>query len=232
MELSWVILICGAATLVAGLIFVFFGYKLARFLMPLCGTALVLLALRAFVLGALHLDALGTWLFMGGAGVSAYVLLFFFKRVAGFFTGLMGAAFLLLFIAYALNLSGLPYLHPAVFTLCVVSGALALVYKRAGVITFTAVLGGCMAAFAGLYLYFAGIDPGAFSNGIIEPLRSFLSAQKYLVTGLSLILAVAGILVQASVTGKKQMLPGSLSEEQPELCEQAAMRKRIDDINL
>ena len=214
MDLSWVILICGAAVLVIGLLFVFFGYKLGRFLLPICGTLLVLGILWAFVLDGLRLNAMETWLFMGGAGVSVYILLFFFKRAAGFFAGLMGAALLLLYIVYALNLAALPYLYPACLTLCVASGVLAIVYKRVAVITFTSLLGACAAAYAGLFLYFQGVSPDVFSGNIFIPMETFLIAYKYLIAGVSLVVAVIGILVQMFVTGKNQVLSGPLREEQ------------------
>jgi len=208
MDLSWVMLICGAATLVLGLIFAFFGYKLARFLLPLCGVLVVLGALWAFVLPALQLDALATWLFLGGAGVSIYILLFFFKRIAGFFAGMMGMALLLVYIVFALNLSTLPYVYPVCFTLCAVSGLLAVVYRKVGVIIFTSMLGACAALYAGLYLFIEGVNPGAFAAGVLPQLMAFLSAQKYLIAGASLVLTVVGILVQAAVTSKNQVLPG------------------------
>jgi|AGTN01.2.fsa_nt_gi hypothetical protein len=221
MDLSWAILICVVAALVIALVYLFFGYKLARFLLPLCGTLIVLAALWAFALDALRLDAMGTWLFMGGAGVSVYILLLFFRRIAGFFAGVLGAALLLVYIVYALDLSALPYLYPACFALCAVSGLLALVYKRAGVIVFASLLGACIAAFAGLYLYFEGVNPDAFSGNILVPLEAFLSANRYLIAGASLIAAAAGVLVQALVTGKSQMLPGSLREGPPEHAREA-----------
>jgi hypothetical protein len=214
MDLSWVILICGAAALVLGLIFVVFGYKLARFFTPLCGTLLVLIALWAFVLDRLQLNAMETWLFMGGAGVSVYILLFFFKRFAGFFAGLMGSALVLLLIVYVCNLSALPFLYPACLTLCAVSGLLAIVYKRSAVIAFTSLLGACVAVFAGFYLYFQGIDPDAFLGGnVLAPLEAFLIAYRYLIAGVSLVVAVIGMIVQLLVTGKSQVLSGPLREE-------------------
>lgn len=215
MDLSVIILICGAAALVLALVYLFFGYKLARFLLPLCGALIVLAALWVFVLDLLRLNAMETWLFMGGAGVSVYILLLFFKRVAGFFAGILGAALMLVYIVYALNLSALPYIVPACLALCAASGLLALVYKRGGVIVFTSLLGACIAVFTGLYLYFEGINPDVFSGSVLAPLESFLSAYKYLIAGASLVAAVAGVLVQALITGKSQVLPGPLREEQP-----------------
>ena len=213
MDLSWVMLICGAAALILGLLFVFFGYKLARFLLPLCGSLVVLGVLWAVALPALQLDTLATWLFLGGAGVSIYILLFFFKRVAGFFVGLVGAVLLLTYIAYALGLWGLPYVYPVFFTLCVVSGLLAVVYRRIGVIVFTSMLGACVALYVGLYLFIEGVNPDVFTSGVLPQLAAFLSAQKYLVAGAALVLMVVGILVQAAITSKNQLLPGREREE-------------------
>lgn len=215
MDVSSVIMICGAIVLVLGLVFVCFGYKLARFMLPLCGVLIGLGALWAFALDSLQLNTTETWLFMGGAGVSLYILLFFFKRIAGFFAGLLGAGMLLLYTVYALNLSALPYVYPACFALCMLAGLLAVAYKKAGVIVFTALLGACVAAFTGLYLFFEGVGPEAFLGNVIVPLEAFLSAYKYLVAGVALVAAVAGILIQALITSQHQVLPGPFREEQP-----------------
>ncbi len=212
MEVSWIILICGAGTLAIGLLFLFFGYNLARFLLPLCGVLVALGLLWALLLPVMRLNSLDTWLFMGGAGVSLYILLFFFKRVAGFFVGLLGAALMLLFIVCALNLYTVPYLYPACFALCAASALLALVYKKAGVAVFTSLLGGCMAAFAGLYLYYQGVDPAAFAAGVPAALWAFLIQYRYLVAGVALVLSVAGILAQLLVTSRRQVLSGDLDE--------------------
>ncbi len=225
MDLSWIILISGAATLVLALVFMVFGYKLARFLLPLCGVLIGLGLLWAFALDALRLNLMETWLFMGGAGVSIYILLFFFKRFAGFFTGVLGSALLLLYVVYAFGLHSVPYLAPICLTLCVVSGVLAVVYHKAGVITFTSVLGACVAAFAGLYLYFEGVSPAAFSGGVLAALEAFLTAHTLLIAGVSLVAAVLGILVQALVTSQHQVLSGSLRDEQP----QSSRRERARD---
>ena len=215
MDLSWAILICGAATLVLALIFMFFGYKLARFVLPLCGVLIGLILLGTFALDALRLNTMETWLFMGGAGISLYILLFFFKRVAGFFAGLLGGALLLLYVIYAFGLHAMPYLVPAYLTLCVVSGVLAVVYHKMGVIVFTSVFGACAAAFAGLYLYFEGVSPEAFSGGILTALGEFLAEYTFLIAGTALIATVAGILVQSLITSQHQVLTGSLRDEQP-----------------
>jgi hypothetical protein len=215
MDLSWVILICGAATLVLALIFLFFGYKLARFLLPLCGVLIGLGLLSAFVLDALRLNVMETWLFMGGAGVSLYILLFFFKRTAGFFAGVLGSALMLVYIVYAFGLDSLPYLYPACLTLCAVSGLLAVFYHKKGVIAFTSLLGACAAVFAGLFLYFKGVNPEPFSAGLLTVFEEFLAEHSFLITGISLVAAVAGIVVQSLITSQHQVLSGSLRDEQP-----------------
>lgn len=215
MDLSWAILVCGAAALVLALVFLLFGYKLARFLLPFCGVLIVLIAVWAFTLDALRLNTMETWLFMGGAGVSLYILLFFFKRVAGFFAGVLGSALLLLYVIYAFGLNALPYLVPAYLTLCVVSGVLAVVYQKKGVIVFTSIFGACAAAFAGLYLFFEGVSAEAFSGGVIAALGGFLAEYNFLIAGTALVAAVAGILVQSLITSQHQVLSGSLRDEQP-----------------
>lgn len=215
MDLSWVILICGAATLVLALIFLFFGYKLARFLLPLCGVLIGLGLLSAFVLDSLRLNGMETWLFMGGAGVSLYILLFFFKRIAGFFAGVLGSALMLVYIVYAFGLDSLPYLYPACLTLCAVSGVLAVFYHRKGVITFTSLLGACVAVFTGLFLYFKGVNPEPFSGGVLTVFEEFLAEHSLMIAGISLVATVAGIVVQSLITSQHQVLSGSLRDEEP-----------------
>ena len=63
MDLSLLILICGCAALLISLLQCFFGYKLARFLLPFSGLALFEGLLYLFVYDHLRLDVVSTWLF-------------------------------------------------------------------------------------------------------------------------------------------------------------------------
>lgn len=103
-----ILLAIGIAALVISLLHCFFGYRLARFLLPVCGVLLIEGALYIFVYKSLMLDTMGTWLFFAGTGLSSYFVLFFFQRIAAFFTGLTGAALFLVFVVYAFSLHTLP----------------------------------------------------------------------------------------------------------------------------
>ena len=216
MDQSLILLICGIAATALALVFGIFGYRLARFLLPLCSVLVIEGLIYALLYDIMALDALGTWLFYGGCAAALYIIFFFLKRPAGFFAGLLGSALLLLFIIAALDtlmepdLSAMPYVIPACFALCLVTAALAVVYKRVGVIVTTAMFGGCAAAFLGLYIYFNGVDIADFTafGNLIVPLDRFLSANTYMVAGAGLGLSVLGILAQLFWTGRSQVLSG------------------------
>ncbi|MEL7604378.1 MAG: hypothetical protein AAGU77_14565, partial [Bacillota bacterium] len=82
-----------------------------------------------------------------------------------------------------------------------------------------------------LYLFIEGVDPGAFEAGVLPQFAAFLSAQKYLVAGASLILAVAGILVQAAVTSKYQVLPGREQEGKQRRGEDTPVAEDTDEMS-
>jgi len=189
----------------------FFGYKLGRFLLPLSGLALLEGLIYIYIYDLLTLDTLSTWLFFGGTSIAVYLILFFVKRLAGFFTGLAGSALLLVYLVYALNLHSFSLLAPVVLTLCVLAALLTAAYKRVGVIISTSILGGCAAAYIGLYIYIQGVDIAAFaSGGLLFTLESFLNTHTLIILGVGLGLALVGLLVQFAVTGKKQVLGDSL----------------------
>ena len=98
-------------------------------------------------------------------------------------------------------------------TLTVLSALLTAVYKRVGVIVATAVLGGCAAALFGLYIYMQGVDAAPFAANLIAPVESFLASRALLILGVGGGLSAAGLLVQLSVTGKRQVLGDSLGSE-------------------
>jgi len=207
-SITWRI-VCSAGILLS-LLTAFFGYRLGRFLLPLSGLLLLEGLIYVYVYSMLTLDTLSTWLFFGGTAVAVYLILFFIRRLAGFFTGAAAAALLLLFLVYALNLHSLALLAPIVMTLTVLSALLTAVYKRAGVIVATAVLGGCAAALFGLYIYLQGVDAAPFANGLIAPVESFIAAHAPLIPGVGGALSLAGLLVQFLVTGKRQVLGDSV----------------------
>lgn len=212
MNLSIIMLAAGCAALALGLLHAFFGYKLARFLLPVCGLALFCGALYIFVYGRLSLDATGTWLFFGGTCLAGYIALFFLRRVAAFFTGLLGSALLLVMLTYAFALQSFPPLYPLCLTLCVLGGLLAAVYKKAGVVIFSALFGGCAAAFAGLYMFIEGVDTAGFVllGNILAPFEVFLTVNAALITGTALALAVLGLVLQFKLTARVQLLEDRL----------------------
>lgn len=215
MDLSLILLISGIAATLLALVFCFFGYRLGRFLMPLCGLIVLEGGLYVFLYDLLALDTLGTWLFFAGSSLAFYIILFFLKRVAGLFAGLLGSALLLLFVVTALNIGSLPYVAPACMALCVVTGALAVAYKKAGVIVATSLFGGSLAAYLALYIYIYGVDAADFTvyDNVFVPLTQFLAENAYLVGGAALILSVAGIVVQILLTSHRQLLSHDVEED-------------------
>jgi hypothetical protein len=208
MDMSVVLLICGGAAVLLGLVFCFFGYKLARLLFPLCGLIVIEGLLYIYVYDMLRLDTFETWLFFVGSSVAVYVLLFFFKRAAGFFTGILGSAIFLLYVVSALRLQSIPYIYPACMTVCLVSGILTVSYQKAAVVVFTSLFGACVAAFAGLYTYIQGVDASYLAGGMIAALAKFLSGNAVFIAGISAGFAISGILVQLAATSSSCVLPG------------------------
>lgn len=211
MNPSMALLMGACAFLLLALLTGFFGYKFARFLLPLSGLAILEGLIYVYVYDHLTLDALSTWLFFGGTAIAVYLILFFVRRLAAFFVGLLGSALLLVYLVYALNLHSFSLLYPAVLTLSVVTGLLTAVYKRVGVIISTSVLGGCAAAFLGLYIYFQGIDISTFITGnLLAPLESFLMAHVLVILGVSAALILLSLVVQFRFTAHSQVLGDSL----------------------
>jgi len=213
MDPSLMVLIVCSAGILLSLLTAFFGYRLGRFLLPLSGLLLLEGLIYVYIYGMLTLDTLSTWLFFGGTAVAVYLILFFIRRLAGFFTGAAAAALLLACLVYALNLHSFSLLMPIVMTLTVLSALLAAVYKRVGVIVATSVLGGCAAALFGLYIYLMGVDAAPFAANLIAPVENFLASRALLILGVGGGLSAAGLLVQLSVTGKRQVLGDSLGSE-------------------
>ncbi|MGI5848734.1 MAG: DUF4203 domain-containing protein [Christensenellales bacterium] len=210
MDLSLIIMIGGSVAIALALIFCFFGYKLARILLPICGLAVFEAAIYLFIYDLFEMDTLMTWLFFGGSIAAIYIVLFFLKRIAGFFNGLLGSALMLLYVVYALNLHDLAYLYPICLTICTVAGLLTVVYKKVAVIIFTSLFGACTAAFLGLYIYFEGINVADFIayRNVLVPIEQYLSANAYIVAGVSLGLTIVSIFIQVYATSHTQVLSG------------------------
>jgi hypothetical protein len=212
--MSVILLICGAILIILGLTFCFFGYRFARLLFPVCGLAVIEGLLYIYVYELLKMDTFGTWLFFVGSSIAVYILLFFVRRIAGFFTGLLGSALLLWFVINAFNLHNLEFLYPACIAICLVSALLTVTYERAGVVVFTSLFGACALAFSGLYLYMQGVNIGFIdaSGGLFAAFQRFLSINAYLITGVAAGATIAGILVQVNFTATRTVLPGGADE--------------------
>ncbi len=210
MDLSLILFIGGGVVVALGLVFCFFGYKLARILFPLGGLIVLEGVLYIYVYNLLKLDGPGTWLFFGGSAVASYMIMFFIRRIAGFFTGFLGSMLMLLYIINAFSLQDLPYVYPVCLTLCVISGLLTVVYERVAVIIFTSLMGACIAAFAGIYIYIYGIGTLVVSEDVFRTLSSFFSDNAYLITGISAGATLFGIFIQFSVTSSTRVLSGDI----------------------
>lgn len=208
MELSLLILICGGALVLLGLLHCFFGYKLARFLLPVSALVLAEGLLYLFVYDNLLLDTVSTWLFFAGSGIAVYLIFFFLKRIAGFIVGVAAGALLSTFAVYALGLHAMPLVYPVCLTVSVMGGLLTLVYDRNMVVASTAIAGACGAAYAGLYLYLSGVDASGIAayDNLLVPFEVFLRSHAVMIGGVALVLAAAGMFVQFFWTAGSQAL--------------------------
>ncbi len=213
MSLSAVILVCGCAMVVIGLLHVFFGYKLARFLLPVSGTVLAEGLIYILAYDSLNLDAVSTWLFFAGSSIAVYLILFFFKRFAGFFLGLVAGGMLSVLLVYVLGLHSMPLVYPVCLTISVMAGLFTLVYERNMVVASTAIAGACGAAYCGLFLFLNGVDPAGLViyNNLLVPFEVFLRSNAYLIGGVALVLIALGMSAQFFWTAGNQLLSESPS---------------------
>lgn len=207
MDLSLIFIIDGSIIIIIGLLFCFFGYKLARPLFPLCGLLVLEGLIYIYIYGLFKMDTLGTWLFFGGTSIVIYVILFFLHRIAGFFTGLLGSALMLIFLINAFQLQNMDYVYPVCLTISVVSGLLTVVYEKVPVILFTSLFGACAAALMGLFIYINGVDAASLiiNGNVFIPFERFIAANAYIITGIAAGVAALGILVQSIES--KRVLP-------------------------
>lgn len=209
MDLSIIILAGMGSAIILGLVFCFFGYKLGRLLFPLSGLIIIEGLIYIYVYKQMQFDTMGAWLLFGGSGIAVYIILFFVKRIAGFFTGFLGGALFALYITNAFGLQNVGFIVPAIMTVSIVSGLLTAVYQRNAVIVFTSLFGACAAAFAGIYIYIQGVDASMLSSaGLIAAFRSFLSANAVFIAGASAGITASGILIQSALTASTCILEG------------------------
>ena len=227
MTIPLILLISGAIAVIMTIIFIVFGYKLARFVTPLCGVIVIEFILYLFVYDLLGITEGAMWLFTCGTAVVVYVLLFMMRRPSVFFVGILGMGLLLLSIIYAFGMHEVPYLYVGFFAISGVAGLLAAAYRRMGVIIATSLFGGCATALIGLYLIISGIfavQPAAGAT-MVSQVDAFLRSNGLLVLGVSVALTVAGVLLQHFSTGKTQLL--DVSEEDRAIMKRN--KKRTDD---
>ena len=139
-----------------GLVYCVFGYKYARFLLPVCCVLVLEIVIYFFVSDTIIGDDIYVALFYGGSAIVLYIVLFFILRLSGFITGVMGAALFLVYFVYAFGLEHVPFVVPAYLTLCLLAGLLSAAYERVGVIAASSLLGGSLTSGVVLFLIFSG----------------------------------------------------------------------------
>lgn len=190
-----------------GLIFCVFGYKYAKFLMPLCGMLVVESVIYLLISGYLKHTEFTAVLFYGSTAVASYIVLFFVIRLNGFFTGVLGASMLCYFAVKAAG-QAIPFVIPIVITIILITGLIGFVYKRVGVIISTSLFGAGLAVGLVCFLIFASrYEAGHTFLGVVN---SVAESYSLYVLGAYAILAAAGILLQLRLTGKDQVVIKSI----------------------
>lgn len=203
MELSLFAQISLIVLSAVGLMFCIFGYKYAKFLMPLCGMLVVESAIYFLISGYFkHLEFTAA-LFYGGTAVAAYIILFFAMRLNGFFTGVLGSAMLCYFIVKVVGQASIPFVIPIAITAALITGLVGFVYKRVGVIIATSLFGAGLCVSLVSFLVFAsGYAAGQSFLGTVNRIAENYSL--YLL-GAYVVLAAIGLVLQLKLTGKDQV---------------------------
>lgn len=192
--------------LIVALIYTFLGYRLARILLPICGSALgltLLIVLAPEYVAFVRTDQI---IVAVSCIISLYVLLFMFKRVAALVSGLVAAAFVCIAIAEVFDVTAYAIAYPVMLTVCVIAGLMCSVYRRIGVIVATSLIGAALAALFGMLLIDGGLNAtGVY--GFAKQAADFYSANAVIITVSALVFAIAGIFFQLFITGKKTVLP-------------------------
>lgn len=190
-----------------GLIFCVFGYKYAKFLMPLCGMLVVESVIYLLISGYLEHTEFKAVLFYGSTAVASYIILFFVIRLNGFFTGVLGASMLCYFAVKAVG-QAIPFVIPIVITIILVVGLVGFVYKRVGVIISTSLFGAGLAVGLACFLIFAsGYEAGQTFLGVVN---SVAESYSLYILGTYAVVAAAGLLLQLKLTGKDQVVIKSI----------------------
>lgn len=200
------ILLSEIVVLIVALIYTFFGYRLARILLPICGSALGLGLLIAIVPEYVAFVRTDQIIVAVSCIVSLYVLLFMFKRAAALVLGFVAAAFVCIAAAEVFNLTAYAITYPVMLTVCIVSSFMCFVYRRIGVIVTTSLIGGAFVSLIGMMLINGGID----ASGIYEFAKQvvdFFGGNAVIITACALVFAAAGTFFQIYISGKKTVLP-------------------------
>lgn len=200
------ILLSEIVVLIVALIYTLFGYRLARILLPICGSALGLGLLIAIVPEHVAFVRTDQIIVTVSCIVSLYILLFMFKRAAALVLGLVAAAFVCIAAAEVFNLAAYAISFPVMLTVCIISSFMCFVYRRIGVIVTTSLIGGAFVSLIGMILINGGID----ATGIYEfanQAADFFSANPVIITACALAFAAAGTFFQIYISGNKTVLP-------------------------
>lgn len=189
-----------------GLVYCVFGYKYARFLLPVCSVLIIEIAMYLFVPESMIGDDLYVALFYGASAIVIYIVLFFILRLSGFITGIMGAALFLVYVVYTFGLEHTPYVVPAFLALCLIAGLLCAAYERVGVITASSLLGGSLASGVVLFLIFSGGANLGADESLLNTVYSIVRSNAYLFLIAAAVISALGIFIQMRFTGFSQVL--------------------------
>lgn len=203
-------MVIGVGVIVAliSLTYCFFGYRLARIILPLCGITVVGGLMYLFLIDFYTTGGVDQWIFIVCCVVALYVILFMLKRLACFFVGATGAALAALFIALAFQISDSAYFYPVVLTICIIIGLLSAVYPRIGVIIATSLFGACLGTLVIFFLIFGDSFEFVGLSDLISRIWGYLVSNSTLVTGIAIFAAIIGAIVQYFVTGGSTILSG------------------------
>lgn len=200
------ILLSEIVVLIVALIYTFFGYRLARILLPICGSALGLGLLIAIVPEYVAFVRTDQIIVAVSCIVSLYVLLFMFKRAAALVLGFVAAAFVCIATAEVFNVTAYAVSYPVMLTVCVISSFMCFVYRRIGVIVTTSLIGGAFVSLLGMVLINGGIDTSGIYE-VAKQVADFFNENAVIITACALVFAAAGIFFQIYVSGKTTVLP-------------------------
>jgi hypothetical protein len=193
---------------IIAMIYCFFGFRLARIILPLCGVTIIAGLMYIFLIDFYTSGGLDQWIFIVCCVVALYVILFLLKRFASFIVGVCGAGLMLLFFATALELASLPFFYPAAITVSLLIGCIGFVYQRTGVIIATSLFGGGVATFVTMFIIFGEpLDISGFGD-LISEMSLYFSGNAPLVTTIAICVAIVGVVAQVFATGKSTVLAG------------------------